>query len=171
MGSGPVVTFPEGATINSYGKGNENPVVVVKNDTDGGTWQGAHPGQFVILNEVPEDIAHSMLNIYELGGKSNTAILEACDYARSMGCGDQYTTDPDFYSKKLSPAGRMVGQSGIVKRDDRDLIPCFQRKGLIYVCPQKKSDPKRIEQDILLRTYRMPDGSQIDLSNIPERGK
>lgn len=172
---GPVVSFPDGATVSDYGKGNDAPVIVVQNKTSDGSWQGAKPGQLIILNEVSEAIADAMLDLVEAsikgaGEEVNATIVSACSLAADNGFGDQYTTDEAFFTTKLSPAGRMIGpRTGVVKRNDRDLIRCHKdANGIIYVYPEgPEKMAYRIEPGILLNTYRMPNGDVINLKDIP----
>lgn len=167
----PIASFPEGAAVSQYGANNDAPVVVVHNATDlsqgpAGTWQGAAAGDFVIINEVPETIVEESLDIYN---GSNESILDVLDFLVGIGFDDQYTTSRKFWETKLSPAGTMKGRSGIMKRDDRDLARLYQDKdGVLRIVTDAV---RHIEPDILLRTYRMPDGSRIDLQSIPSEKK
>jgi hypothetical protein len=160
------VSFPQGATISGYGKGNDNPVIVVQNITDGGSWQGAQSGQYVIVNEVQEEAAHAALDI--LGGEDYTIdrLDAALTHLANAGFRDQYTTDQDFVSKQLSPAGKMLGtNAGIVKRDSRDVCTVYRdSEGVLQIVIK---EPRRIEPNILVRTYRNVDGTTIDLDSIP----
>lgn len=166
----PVVSFPTGARLGKYGNDNETPTIVVRNGTEADpSWQGTRfESGVVIVNEVPEDIADVALDIVEQGGGSNPSALTALYYLLTQGCVDQYTTSLKFVDEKLSPAGRQIGQyTGVVKRDDRDQIPVWKQDGKFYI--SHGYEPRVIEEDILLRTYRNVDGSQIDLAAIPER--
>jgi len=166
---GPTVSFPEGAAISKYGANNAVPVVVVHNATDQsqgpeGTWQGAAAGDFVIVNEVPEDVA--LVALFDIYDGTNQSIVDALNYLIDNGYADQYTTGRKFWETKLSPAGRMKGESGIMKRDDRDLTRLYRDKdGVLRIFPNGQM--RHIEDDILVRTYRMPNGSKIDLKSIP----
>lgn len=165
----PVVSFPEGVVISDYGVNNATPSIVVCNRKENPpSWQGVgHETGVVIVNEVPEDKAEAALNIFEQGGQTNTALNEVLQFLVESGCGDQYTTSISFATDNLSPAGRMLDRySGIVKRDERDQFPLWKEGDNIYV--RHAGGPKLIAPDILLRTYRNPDGSSIDLSKIPE---
>jgi len=163
--AGPVVGFPENAKISEYGANNESPVIVVFNGTDP-SWQGVDEGNFVIVNEVPEVQAETALSLYNEYGQTNEAIQKALDYLNDEGLNDQYTTNQNFVAAKLSPAGMMLEDgSGIMKRDDRDVTSAWQENGVYYVAPS--GEARRIEADILMRTYRNVDGSPIDLGKIP----
>lgn len=163
---GPVADFPEGAVINDYGVNNDEPLIVAFNATDG-TWQGVDAGNFVIVNEVPEEMADRALDLLD---GTNEGVRRAMAFLAEQGFTDQYTTNREFYKNKLSPAGRMVGDSGIVKRDDRDLTPVYyDEQDVLRIVPG--GNVRDIQPDILLRTYRMPDGSPIDLADIPRRKK
>ena len=161
---GPVVSFPENAKISEYGANNESPQIVVFNGTDP-SWQGVSAGNYVIVNEVPTDIAKNALIIYA-DGQTNEDLQAALDYLVKEGCVDQYTTKQDFVSDKLSSAGPMLKNgSGIMKRDDRDITQAWKEDGVYYVAPN--GEKRRIEVDILQRTYRNVDGSPIDLASVP----
>ena len=170
---GPIASFPEGAVVNNYGQNNDIPVIVVENGTDG-TWQGADGAGYVIVNEVFEDTAVKALsklapNWWDLllGRKPNDMVVRALGYLKERGYVDQYTTNSDFYDNNLSPAGLMIGESGIMKRDGRDLCEVFyDQLGELRIFTDALRD---IEPRILLDTYRMPDGSEIDLKNIPQK--
>jgi hypothetical protein len=156
--------FPPGGKINEYGTNNHTPTIVVLNGTeDDPSWQGVdHATGVVIINEVSEASAHVALDIYE-----HVGIKEAVYYLAISGFVDQYTTNLNFVRGKLSPAGRMLDDfTGIVKRDDRDLIDVWREGKKFCVAPS--GDPRVIESEILLRTYRNPDGSEIKLADIPE---
>ena len=166
-----VVSFPEGARKSEWGGQNdESPTVVVHNVTDlnngetpDGTWQGCdNNGGLVIINEMTEVAASQALDLYESQG-----IAAAYDYLADIGFRDQYTTSEDWFDENLTPAGRMVGvYSGYVKRiETSDMEIGRKSDGQVYLLSHE-SQP-RIEEDILLRTYVMPDGSQIDASSIP----
>ena len=165
----PVVQFPPGAKVNDWGTNKESPTVVVRNSTEEEpSWQGVDfDSGVVIVNEVPEEAANTALDIFEQGGKTNGALMLALYFLASSGHGDQYTTGLDFVRGKLSPAGRMVDEfTGIVKRDDRDLTPCWREGGKFWTAPSGKA--RVIEPDILQRTYLNADGSKIDLDAVPE---
>lgn len=170
-----VVNFPDGANVSKYGKENSKPAIVVQNRTDGGSWQGAGVGHYVIVNEVGEDAATQFLT--NLGTDYDVIKLES-ELAKlaEAGFGDQYTTDLSFVQSKLSPAGQCNGlttndgkivtlAAGIVKRDDRDVCHVFRDSGDVLQIVIK--EPRRIEADILTRTYRKVDGSAIVLDEIP----
>ena len=164
---GPKVSFPAGAEISSYGQNNNDPVIVVQNMTDGGSWQGADAEQgIIIINEIPDDAAEVLLDLYDGTIK---VLHQVVALAAEWGYNDQYTTRTSWVDKHLSPAGRMDGEyTGIVKRDERDLCPVWQTEDGIFMIINGGSETgHRIESDILARTYRMPDGSQIDLEAIP----
>ena len=57
--------------------------------------------------------------------------------------------------------------TGVVKRDDRDQIPVWQQDGTFYV--SHGGEGRVIEPEILVRTYRNTDGTQIDLNLIEEK--
>jgi len=157
---GPILPFPDGSTISKYGANNEAPQIVVFNGTDP-SWQGAAAGDYVIINEVPTDVAKDALIIYA-DGQTNETLQEALDFLVEKGYVDQYTTDQDFVDSKLSAAGPILRNgSGIVKRDDRDVVDAWCEDGVYYVAPN--GEARRIEPDILQRTYRNVDGSEIDL--------
>jgi hypothetical protein len=157
---GPVVSFPDMAIISDYGANNDTPQIVVFNGTDP-SWQGAAAGDYVIVNEVPTEVAKDALIIYA-DGQTNEDLQAALDYLAEKGYVDQYTTNQGFVSEKLSPAGAMLKNgSGIVKRDDRDIVDAWKEDGVYYVAPN--GEQRRIEPDILKRTYRNVDGSEIDL--------
>jgi predicted GTPase len=160
-----LAVFPADAKISEYGQNNSQPVIVVQNKTDGGSLQGADAQQgVVIMNEIPGDFAEVLLDMYD----GTIASLELiCKYAANNGYGDQYTTKKTFVDTKLSPAGRMVSKyTGIVKRDDRDVCILYRdNTGILQV--MVKGEPRRIEDDIVLRTYKCADGSDIDLNAVP----
>ena len=187
-----VVEFPEGVHISSYGKGNDAPVIVVHNATDKGkelspgvfehpegTWQGAKSGQFIILNEVSEEAA--VAAICHAGNNYTMHCVEvALEELVQKGFRDQYTTNLEFVQENLSPAGFCVGleqccttgkilalRAGIVKRDARDIMTAVRKDGAVFV-DHGKGEPKRVEEDIFLRTYRNVDGSEIELDDVPE---
>lgn len=164
--AGSIVSFPQNAKISGYGVNNEEPQIVVFNGTDP-SWQGVDEDNFVIINEVPENVAENAIIIYANNGMpSNESLLKALYYLQTEECVDQYTTNQSFVSDKLSPAGMMLeNASGIVKRDDRDMVPTWQENGVYYVAPN--NEPRIIEADILQRTYRNVDGSPIDLASVP----
>lgn len=165
----PAVAFPPGAIINEWGSNNETPSVVVLNGTEEKpSWQGvSHESGVVIVNEVPEELANTALSIFELGGKNNEALRSALYFLASNGCVDQYTCGIDFVDNKLSSAGRMVDNyTGVVKRDDRDLTPAWKEGDVFYTAPN--GEARVIEVDILERTYRNADGTEINLATIPE---
>jgi len=160
----PAVSFPEGAVVNEWGVDNETPSVVVRNGTEEvPSWQGvSYDKGVVIVNEVPEQTANAVLDILERGG----TVQDAVDFLVEEGCADQYTTSLDFVEGKLSPAGRMLSPTtGVVKRDDRDLTPCWREGDTFFV--SHKDEGRVIEPDILKRTYRNPDGTPINLAAIP----
>lgn len=165
----PQVSFPEGVPVNGYGVNNQTPSVIVRNGTENpATYQGVcHDTGCVILNRVPEDVALAALQIFNEGGRTNAALNAALDYLTAAGCVDQYTTTIEFVENRLSPAGVMLDRhNGVVKRDDRDMTPVWKEGDKIYVHTDAVRD---IEPSILLETYRMPDGSEIDLESIPVR--
>lgn len=161
----PVVKFPSNAKVSEYGANNNTPTVVVFNGTNP-SWQGVNFDGYVIVNEVPEGIALNALEIYEQGGCTNISLVQALYYLMTCGCVDQYTTGDDFVGKKLSSAGRRLPNgSGIVKRDDRDLVDVWQEDNKFFV---KVVDGARvIESDILCRTYRNENGDEINLAEVP----
>jgi hypothetical protein len=164
-----VIPFPVGAIVNDYGVNNTTPTVVVQNGTEETpSWQGVdHDSGVVIVNEVPEDVANTALDIFDQGGRTNAALADALNHLKAMGCVDQYTTSLDFVCGKLSRAGRMLdGFTGIVKRDDRDMIPVWKEGDTIFVLTDGVRD---IVPEILVRTYRNPDGSEIDINAIEEK--
>ena len=164
-----VVEFPSNATINEWGVNGKNPSVIVLNGTEEKpTWQGVdHASGVVIVNEVPEELANAALEIFEQGNKTNEALRVALYFLASNGCVDQYTCGLDFVEGKLSPAGRMVDDhTGVVKRDDRDLTLVWREGEVFYAAPNNEA--RVIESDILLRTYRNADGTEINLDDIPE---
>ena len=166
LGNGQDACFPNGVTPNEWGANNDNPKITVYNGTDG-TWQGAGVGNYVIINEVPGEIAEKALGIYEcIGG--NQGILAALYYLNSVGCNDQYTTNQDFVDNKLSPAGKILQDgSGIYKRDDRDVVEVWRdENGKYWVTPG--GEPREIQKDILLRTYKHSDGSPLDVSDFED---
>lgn len=160
-----VVQFPNGATISPYGQGNNSPAIVVQNLTDGGSYQGANsPDGVIIMNEVPEAVALELLQMYD---GTIEGLDRICTRAAELGVGDQYTTKKSFVDAKLSPAGKMLNPyTGQVKRDDRDICGVYRdQEGTLQI--MVGAEPRRIEEDILLRTYRNADGSEIDLNAIP----
>ena len=179
-----LVSFPAGATISSYGKGNDSPCLVLNNGTDtkenpNGTWQGLKPGHYAIVNEVTQEAAEAFLAT--LGEWYTIETLEkALATLASQGFKDQYSTDLAFVTSKLSPAGLCHGSEtkddgkfakvtcGIAKRDDRDLTKGYRDvDGYVYV--EVSGQPRRIEDEILVRTYREADGSVIDPSTVPAK--
>ena len=165
----PIVIPPEGMTMSKYGANNEAPSVIVVNETETPvSWQGVdHATGVVIVNEVPEDLAHQALDIVESGGQCQQAVRDALDFLAKNGCVDQYTTKLDFVNTKLSPAGRMLdAYTGIVKRDDRDLTPLWREDEILYVA--HSGGARVIQSEILLRTYRNPDGTSIVLGEISD---
>ncbi len=164
---GQTASFPEGAAISEYGANNAAPMIVVHNSTDrknpNGTWQGAGAGDFIIVNEVPEYIALDAINMLD---GSNESIKRAIVYLIDNGCADQYTCSAKDYAALFTPAGLMKGRSGIMKRDNRDLVPIYRDKGGVLRI-KLNGEMRHIEPNILLRTYRMPDGSKIVLKTIP----
>ena len=164
VGDGPTVCFPEGITPNKYGANNNAPKIAVYNATDG-SWQGAGAGNYVIVNEVLGEIAERSLEIYEcIGG--NQGILAALYYLNAEGCNDQYTTKQEFVDEKLSPAGTVFqDSSGIYKRDDRDVVEAWKdENGKYWVTPD--GEPREIQEDILLRTYKHADGSALSAEDF-----
>lgn len=168
-----VVSFPQDAVISEYGANNATPTIVVRNAKENpASWQGvSRETGFVIVNLVPEGLANQALETFDQGGRTNEALQRALDFLIANGCNDQYTTPHSFASTKLSPAGQILRDSdgnieaGIVKRDDRDQVPVWKNGGQIYV----KTDAVRlIDPEILVETYREPDGSKISLDTIPE---
>lgn len=161
---GPVVKFPEGVEPNPYSANKDEPRMVVYNSEDQ-TWQGAGVGDMIILNQVPEEVAEHILNMYD---GTNEGTLKALDYAASQGYTDQYTTNMKFRSSNLSPAGRMVNENtGIVKRDERDVCEAYYDKtGLLRIVTDGVRD---IKEDIFLSTYRNLDGTKINLEDVPKR--
>jgi hypothetical protein len=155
--------FPSGANISSYGQNNVNPAIVVQNVSDGGTWQGADAiDGIVIINEVPEVHADLLLDAF-----NGHNLADVIKQANELGYGDIYTTSVGFFHSYFSPAGRMLdAYTGVVKRDARDICSVYQDSDGIYQIVVGANSPKRIEPDILLRTYRLPDGSPIDLKDI-----
>ena len=89
--------------------------------------------------------------------------------AHELGVRDIYTTNKSFVDNKLSPAGRMLNQhTGIVKRSDRDVCTVYRdAEGVLLINVPGGDGARRIEEDILLRTYRRADGSDISLDEIP----
>ena len=160
-----LAVFPADGKISEYGQNNAAPAIVVQNKTDGGSWQGADGQQgVVIMNEVPGDFAEVLLDMYD-GSLGSLELI--CKYAADHGYGDQYTTKRSFVDTKLSPAGRMKDSyTGIVKRDDRDVCIVFRdSEDVLQIVV--KGEPRRIEPDILLRTYKCADGSPISLDAVP----
>lgn len=167
----PVVSFPEGAIVSDYGVNNKTPSIVVRNGTETPpTWQGVDRGTGVIIvNEVPEEVAEVALDMFNRGDGTIGALNDVIGFLVGRGCADQYTTSLGFVDTKLSPAGRMLDSyTGIVKRDDRDLIPCWREDGNFFVVHGTGGSAKLIQPGILVRTYRNSDGSPIDLDKIPE---
>lgn len=164
----PTVNFPAGAELSEYGANNMTPSIIVLNGSaKTPTWQGVdHETGVVIVNEVPEELAHAALDIIEAGGETNDAIRLGLYFLAIHSCRDQYTTPRAFVANNLSPAGRMLGElTGIVKRDARDQFKVWKEGGVYYVYTDGQ---REIEPDILVRTYRNPDGSLIDLDQVPE---
>lgn len=148
---------------------NDTPSIVVLNATEEQpSWQGVdHESGVVIVNEVPEEAALHALEIFESGGQTNSALNDALTYLAENGYGDQYTCGLGFVESKLTPAGRMLSPfTGIVKRDDRDLTPVWHEGWIFYTAPN--GEARIIEPDILARTYRNADGSELDLETVPE---
>lgn len=171
-----VVSFPEGAVLSQYGKGNENPVIIVQNGTDPTLpWQGAHGGvgHYIIVNEVGEDAAIAFLN--HLGGTDySVETLEAAlAELAEAGFRDQYTTDVNFVNSKLATAGQVFTSedggviAGVVARSDRDLCKVYRDAEGVLQIVVGNNEPRRIEDDILLRTYRTADGGLISLDDVP----
>lgn len=161
----PIVSFPDGGVISNYGVNNESPSIVVCNRTETPpSWQGVdYQSGVVIVNAVPEEIADQALTVHGRDG-----IDAAIAFLVGQDCTDQYTTKLGFVDTKLSPAGRMLDPyTGIVKRDDRDLTPVWREDDVFYVIHSGAA--RLIRSDILLRDYRNPDGSQIDLTVIPSK--
>lgn len=164
----PTVTFPEGAIVNPYGAGNDTPSVVVQNGTcKENSWQGvSHETGAVIINGVPGDVAALALAQYSAGGQTIEVLNRVLTDLSDLGFNDQYTTPLHFIETKLSPAGDMLDNyTGMVKRDDRDLVDCWREGNVFYVFTDGK---REIEGDILVRDYRLPDGTAIDLNQISE---
>ena len=165
----PIVSFPEGAVISSYGAGNDAPTVVVQNCTcKDKSWQGvSHETGSVIVNNVPAVVAIPILQKYAQDGQTIEALRAALSELANYGYDDQYTAPFNFMDNKLSPAGLMIDQyTGIVKRDDKDLVDCWREGDTYYVTPNGK--PRVIDACILVRDYRMSDGKHIYLENIQE---
>jgi hypothetical protein len=121
------------------------------------------------VNQVPEKVANVALDMFEVLGQSNEALELVLQFLTLAGCIDQYTSLNEFVENSLSPAGRMLGSgTGIMKRDNRDLIECWVEEGRIFVNNDGMGG-KLIDPQILVETYRNPDGSTIDLSSIPEK--
>jgi hypothetical protein len=161
-----IVAFPQGATISEYGQNNDAPAIVVQNLTDPSQpWQGADSENgIVIMNEVSEANAELLLDMVDGTIMGLDAIITK---ARELGIGDVYTTTRSFVEAKLTPAGRMINPfTGVVKRDDRDVCNVYRdAEGVLQIVVN--DEPRRIEPDILLRTYRNADGSEIDLTDVP----
>lgn len=169
---GQTASFPEGVAISSYGANNTAPMIVVHNATDKkqnpeGTWQGAAAGDFIVVNEVPEIVALDAINMLD---GSNESIKRALVFLAENGYADQYTCSAKDYATLFTPAGLMKGRSGIMKRDNRDLVPIYRDKGGVLRI-KLNGEMRHIEPNILLRTYRMPDGSKIALKAIPTEKK
>lgn len=171
--AGPVVGFPEGAAISKYGQNNESPVIVVLNHVDksmgdGGCWQGADTENgIVIMNNVPEDAANELLDLFE-ANPTVDGLEDVIARAEALGCLDNYTTKVSFADDNLTPAGRMLGKyTGIVKRDSKDVAKVGRGPdGVIYRL--LGDDVKHIDTDeILVRDYRNADGSMINASTLP----
>jgi len=163
VSDGQTVCFPGGVTSNEWGANNSEPKVTVYNNTDG-TWQGAGAEDYVIVNEVAGEIAEEALKIYEcIGG--NQGVLAALYYLNTEGCNDQYTTPQDFVDNKLSQAGKVLQDgSGIYKRDDHDIVEAWKdENGKYWVTPD---EPREIEENILLRTYKHTDGSPLKVEDF-----
>ncbi len=169
------VAFPVGVTISQYGKESVAPAIVVQNRTDGGSYQGAKSGQYIIVNEVTGEAANAFLATLGTTYSIET-LVSALATLDASGFGDQYTTDIAFVQSKLTPAGESIGlttdgdkivtiTAGITKRDDRDVCLVYRdASGVAQIVV--KGEPRRIEDDILVRTYRNADGTEIDLTKV-----
>lgn len=167
---GPVVAFPEDAVLSGYGQNDDQPVVVVRNLTDGeegiGTWQGADATSgVVIMNGVQEELAERLLDMAE-SGEPLSAIIATAEKASQV---DNYTTDYAFVDEHLTSVGRMLGRyTGRVARLARDTAQIGQRNGVFYVVPPSGEDSRVIQPEILTRDYIKVDGSPINLEDVPE---
>jgi hypothetical protein len=183
-----VVNFPEGCTISEWGKGNDRPMVIVHNATDTkvdkrGTYQGARfvktNPQYVINNTVPEALALKALAMLT-DGFTIEDLDKVIEFLVKSDMTDMYTTDLEFLSGNCTPAGLCLEletkedgkvaklAAGQVKRDGRDLIDSYLGDdGYVYV---KLSDgDRRVEDHILVETYRNADGSKIDIEKLKKQ--
>lgn len=145
--------------LNEWGNDSENPSIVVYNATDK-TYQGASADQngIIIVNEVDPASANNALIMFEKG--SSLECITNC--LSADGFTDQYTSDTGFLAEKLSVAGMCLDDgSGIYIRSDRDLVT-LSKEGDNYFVDHGEGK-REIQDDILFRTYTMPDGSELDL--------
>jgi hypothetical protein len=181
-----VLTLPDGMVWSDYRKeGQANPAILLLNATDvnggktpNGTVQGGRVGDYTMVNEVSEEAAQAFLS--DLGGDDYTVetLEKALATLASKGFRDQYTTDVGFVTSKLSPAGLCINAqtkpdgkfesvtAAVCKRDDRDVIEVFVSGADGYIHVVHKGEPKRIERDIFVRTYRAPNGDVVDPQTI-----
>jgi hypothetical protein len=173
--NGPVIGFPNGAVVSKSGQNNMSPVIVVRNATDGGSWQGADSDGFVIMNAVKSLPAHVLLTVYWIlyllcvvrSMWRPQALMLVCQLAHWMGYGDQYTGKPKFVRDNLSSAGRVdkLTGAGMFKRDARDVFSMAWVDGVLSI--NHGNGWRRIEPEIALRDYRHVDGLRIDLDDVP----
>lgn len=156
---------PADIKVSDYGAANDTATVWVTNMTETPlSCQGvSHEAGSVIVNGVPQAIAEGVVAMYQSHG-----LDKAIDVLVLLGYTDQYTTKRQFIRDNLSPAGKMVDEfTGVVKRDARDVKVVWRESdGNYYVLNNQK--PHLIVPDILVRDYRLTDGSQIDLDMVPE---
>lgn len=165
----PNVDFPTGTIMSEYGADNETPTVIVQNATaKGKPWQGvSYEIGSIIVNGVPKNVAEMALKQYTEAGQTIESLKQILTNLANEGYDDQYTTNLDFIKNKLSPDGIMLDRyTGIVKRNEQDQVECWREGDVYFVSPN--NEPRVIEDFILIRDYRLPDGSAIDLNQVPE---
>lgn len=151
----------------------------------------------VIMNQMSEEQGKAIMEKVGGDPSKLTleGFKEVLSFAVSQGCGDMYNSDRGFISKKMNALETMdsgVPQYGMFRRDDRDVCKVVFADGpseftaltsggvtvkqeipdegaIILRQPDGKGGflHRKIENQAFEETYRMKDGSKINLDTLP----
>jgi hypothetical protein len=147
----------------------DNAYQAVKSDGEGVT----------ILNEVNEFQAQQIKSVLGKGRPFNALALvtKLMIIQSELGIKDMYNSDVNFIEAKMTP----VGDSGLYKRDDRDICHAVKLEGSGEfqgpaataqkyedgaILIKQGDDIRLVQSDVFQRTYKSPDGSEVDLEGM-----
>jgi len=189
---------PEGAAIAEYSPvqtgglaaiwvHNATDVGTAEKPTPNGTWQGLLPGCYFLGNEVVAAIGRKAKGMLP-EGYGIEDLDNVVQYLITEGFVDQYGTDDGtvngnqkkdraprflpmdvvFGTEKAFKADRLKIVYGIVLPSGEKVNTVTRKGDKLYIDHADGAEPKRIEQDILLRTYSLDNGQEINLDDLVE---